>query len=70
MRRYHGTDRALVIRLEMMWPHEMPAANPAPERPGDENNKIHAEVDNKLDPAVPVRTHTRPSRAARTSLIT
>ena len=51
----HGTDRALIIRLEMMSPHQMPAANPEPERLGDDKN-IHAKVDNKLDPAVQVRT--------------
>ena len=42
--------------------HQMPAANREPERPHQTQVKtIQTKVNNKLDPAVPVRTHT-PSR--------
>ena len=43
--------------------HKMPAANPEPERLADETSvkTSRPKVNNKLDPAVPVRTHT-PSR--------
>ena len=43
--------------------HQMPAASPKPERLADEASvkAILTKVNNKLDPAVPVRTHT-PSR--------
>ena len=38
---------------------KMPAANPAPERLDETSVKtIQPKVNNKLDPAVPVRTHT------------
>ena len=41
---------------------KMPAANPDPERLDETSVKtIRPKVNNKLDPAVPVRTHT-PSR--------
>eukprot|EP00964_Phaeocystis_antarctica_P028511 scaffold16079_cov38-Phaeocystis_antarctica.AAC.3 len=44
--------------------HQMPAANPEPERLDEASVKtIQTKVNNKLDPAVSVRTHT-PSRAA------
>ena len=46
----------------MMSPHQMPAANPEPERLGDEKN-IHARADNNIDPAVPVRTQRRQARS-------
>ena len=47
----------------MMPPHQMPAASPGPERLADDTQvkTIQPKVDHKLDPAVPVRTHT-PSR--------
>ena len=46
-----------------MPPHQMPAASPKPERLADEASvkAILTKVNHKLDPAVPVRTHT-PSR--------
>ena len=45
-----------------MPPHQMPAADPEPERLDEPQVKtIQTKVNNKLDPAVPVRTHT-PSR--------
>ena len=42
----------------MMPLHQMPAANPEPERLPDETSvkTIQPKVNNKLDPAVPVRT--------------
>ena len=47
----------------MMPLHQMPAANPEPERLDETSVKtIQTKVNDKLDPAVPVRTHT-PSRA-------
>ena len=50
--------------VKMMPLHQMPAANPEPERLDEAFVKtIQTKVNNKLDPAVPVRTHT-PSRAA------
>ena len=49
--------------LKMMPQHLMPAANPEPERLDETQVKtIQTKVDNKLDPAMPVRTRT-PSRA-------
>ena len=46
-----------------MPPHQMPAASPKPERLADDTSvkAILTKVNNKLDPAVPVRTRT-PSR--------
>ena len=42
--------------------HQMPTVNPDPERLDETPVKtIQTKVNNKLDPAVPVRTHT-PSR--------
>ena len=45
----------------MMPLHQMPAVNPDPERLADETSvkAILTKVNNKLDPAVPVRTHIR-----------
>ena len=46
----------------MMPLHQMPAANPDPERLADDTpvKTIQPKVNNnKLDPAVPVRTHIR-----------
>ena len=46
----------------MMPLHQMPAANPDPERLDETQVKtIQVKTINKLDPAMPVRTHT-PSR--------
>ena len=57
-----------------MPPHQMPAANPEPERLADATSvkTIQTKVNYHLDPAVPVRTYAvacsplQPSRAART----
>ena len=48
--------------VKMMPLHQTPVANPEPERLDETSVKtIQTKVNNKLDPAVPVRTHT-PSR--------
>ena len=50
-----------------MPPHQMPAANREPERPHQTQVKtIQTKVNDKLDPTVPVCTHT-PSRAVSCS---
>ena len=45
----------------MMSLRQMPAADPDPERLADDTpvRAIQTKVNNKLDPAVPVRTHIR-----------
>ena len=49
--------------VKMMAQHQMPATDPEPERLDETQVKtIQTKVDNKLDPAMPVRTRT-PSRA-------
>ena len=58
----------------MMPLHQMPTASPDPERLSDDTpmKTIQTKVNNKLDPAVPVRTRTpskgplQPPHAART----
>ena len=55
-----GRQPSKLVKMTPM--HQMPAADPEPERLDETEVKtIRTKVNNKLDPAVPVRTHT-PSR--------